>query len=121
MGLKIGVEEASFREKCLGELQGRANWTEAFLPLLDRYVTLTAMLTKLNVDIIEDEIQIEHTNKAGHKNYVTSPKWRMFLELNREANALAKELMLSPVNAPKKEINTRAKGFETGMKVTKTA
>jgi len=113
--------KAGFYDLCLAELKARSNWTETFLPMLDRYVTVTAMLNKLNRDIINDEIAIEHVNRAGHKNFVTSPKWRMFLELNREANALAKELMLSPVNAPKKENGGLKKGFDTGLKVSKSA
>ena len=117
----IEPDKGCFYENCLSELKSRDNWTEAFLPMLDRFVTLTAMLNKLNVGIIEDEITIEHVNKAGHKNYVTSPKWRMFLELNREANVLAKELMLSPINAPRGKVKDQVKGFDTGMKVNKTA
>lgn len=124
--MKEDIEKAEieikneFYGKCLAELTVRANWTEAFLPLLDRYVIITAMLEKLSIGIINDEITIEQTNNRGVKNMVTSPKWRMFLELNGEANSLAKELMLSPINAPKKELLGK-KGFDTGMKVSKTA
>ena len=105
-----------FYAKCLSELRSRPNWTEAFIPQLDRFVIITSKLSQLNAEIVNEEITVTHTNKADHTNKVTSPSWRMFLLLNREANALAKELKLSPVSAPVTERKGK-KGFDTGMKV----
>ena len=101
--MDLKAEFGDFYDKCLSDLKARGNYSETFLPLLDRYVTLTAMLVKLNLAIVDDEIAIEHVNRAGHKNEVTSPKWRMFLHLNKEANMLARELGLSPSTAPVKD------------------
>lgn len=108
-----------FYNVCLAELKARADYTEAYLPLLERYVTITNKLTALNSNIIDDEVTVEHTNKADHKNQASSPKWRMFLALNGEANKLAKELRLSPISAPVKVVKKEKKGFDLtgGMKV----
>lgn len=105
---------------CLKELMSRPDWSEAYIPLLERYVTITNKLTKLNTDIIDKDVIVEHTNKAGHTNDATAPDWRMFIMLNREANALAKELKLSPISAPVGMGKTdKKKGFDLGktMKV----
>ena len=111
---RIGIEAENddFFQRCLSELKARDNYTDAFLPLLQRYVTLTAMLTKLNIGIIEEEAIIEFTNKAGHTNQATSPKWRMFVLLNKEANQLARQLKLCPESAPRKDMPRAKKGFD---------
>jgi hypothetical protein len=115
---RLDADFDDFYNVCLTELRGRANYTEAFLPMLDRYVMLTIKLAKLNSEIVDYEIVVDHTNKADHKNQASSPAWRMFLALNREASMLAKELGLSPISAPKTEKKTEKKGFNlTGMKV----
>lgn len=109
-----------FYNTCLADLKARANYTDAFLPMLERYVTLTAKLSKLNSEIVDEELTVDHTNKAGKTNQVSSPSWRMFLSLNREASTLAKELGLSPISAPKNDGGKKEKkGFDlTGkMKV----
>lgn len=106
-----------FYAKCLDELKARPNWTEAFIPQLDRFVTITSKLAKLNAAIVDEEVTIDHTNKAGHTNQASSPAWRMFLMLNREANALARELKLSPDSAPTSQKAGGKKGFETGSKM----
>lgn len=109
-----------FYNECLAQLKSRPNYTDAFIPLLERYVTLTATLSKLNLEIVNEEITVEHTNKVKAKNEASSPKWRMFLALNVEANKLADQLGLSPKTAPISE-KVKKKGFELGsMKVSKT-
>lgn len=115
---RFDAEFDDFYNKCLAELKSRQNYTDAFLPQLERYVTITAKLSKLNSDLIDEEITVEHTNKAGHKNEVTSPKWRLFISLNDEANKLAAHLKLSPATAPVKEQKGK-KGFDlsNNMKV----
>lgn len=118
--MKFDTEFDDFYRDCLAELRGRENYTDAFLPLLERYVTITATLSKLNAEIIDESITISHTNKAKKKNQVTSPKWRMFIMLNREANALAKDLKLSPISAPPAVVKEKKKGFDLSpMKVAK--
>jgi hypothetical protein len=107
-----------FYASCLAELKARPNWTEAFIPLLERYATLTSKLNDLNSKIIDEEIIVNHTNKNDHTNQASSPSWRMFLALNSEANKLAKQLGLSPDSAPVKQAKEK-KGFNLGgeMKV----
>jgi hypothetical protein len=118
---RMDAEFDDFYNVCLAELKARPNYTDAFLPILDRYVMLTVKLGKLNSEIVDSEIVVEHINKKDHKNEASSPAWRMFLALNREASMLAKELGLSPVSAPKTEKKGDKKRFELGgeMKVSK--
>lgn len=118
---RFDVEFEGFYNKCLAELKSRANWSEAFIPMLERYVTLTAKLAQLNVGIVGDEVEVEHTNKADHTNKATSPKWRMFLLLNKEASQLAKDLQLTPGTAPTvQDKGKKKKGFDlTPMKIAK--
>jgi hypothetical protein len=121
MKQRLDTEFDEFYNTCLKELKARPNFTDAFLPILERYVTITVALQKLNSDIVDEEFTVDHTNKAKATNKATSPAWRMFLMLNREANALAKQLELSPDNAPASGLKKK-KGFDLGeMKVTKTA
>jgi len=114
---RFSTEFDDFYNTCLLELKGRANYTAAFIPMLERYVTITAMLTKLNNEIIDEEVTIEHTNKAKETNEVSSPKLRMFIMLNKEANQLAKDLELSPSTAPVNSGKEKKKGFELGSKM----
>lgn len=111
-----------FYGQCLSELKARANWSESFIPILDRYVIITNKLSDLTAQIVDEQITVEHTNKNSHTNKATSPHWRMFLLLNREATLLGNELKLTPKSAPILEVKEKKKGFELGeMKVTKTA
>lgn len=113
--MRFGDEFNAFYDQCLTELKARSNWSESFVPMLERYVTITAKLSKLNEDLVDEEITVKHTNRAEKTNEVTSPKWRMFLALNREATALADKLELSPSSAPVKTAGKEVKGgFETG-------
>ena len=113
-------EFEAFYDECLAELKGRDDWTEAYLPMLERYVFITMKANKLGADIAQEEVTVSHTNKANATNQVTSPKWRMFLLLGKESSALARELRLSPVNAPTGSRRKEKKGFDTGMKVNKS-
>lgn len=115
---RFDAEFDEFYSKCLAELKARPNWSEAFIPQLERFVTITAKLSKLNSELVNEEISVEHTNKAGHKNEATSPKWRMFLALDDQANKLAVHLKLSAATAPVKEQKGK-KGFDlsNSMKV----
>ena len=112
----IDAEFDDFYAKCLKELQSRDNWTEAFIPLLDRYVTLTIKLGELNSAIVDKEVVQDHTNKAKEKNTVSSAEWRMFLALNAEANKLARQLKLCPETAPKSVVEKKATGASRFMK-----
>jgi hypothetical protein len=117
---RFDAEFDDFYNQCLAELRGRSNYSEAFIPILERYVTITAKLSKLNSEIVDEEVTVQHTNKADHTNQATSPKWRMFLALNREACMLADKLKLSPATAPSEAgKNKPKKGFNLGgeMKV----
>lgn len=109
-----------FYDKCLAELKARNNYTEAFIPILERYVTITATLSKLNGEIVDEELTTEHTNKAKETNQVSNPKWRMFLALNKEALQLAKELELSPSSAPV-SVTQKKKSFDLGGDKMKVA
>jgi len=111
-----------FYRTCLQELQSRNDYTEAYLPMLERYVTITNKLATLNSEIVDEEVIVQHTNKADHTNQASSPKWRMFLALNSEANKLAKDLKLSPISAPRiSERKKDKKGFELGGDKMKVA
>jgi hypothetical protein len=110
---RFDAEFDDFYSKCLTELKGRTNYTEAFIPILERYVTITAKLSKLNSEIVDEEITVQHTNKAGKTNEASSPAWRMFLALNREATQLAEKLELTPGTAPvKTDKDDKKKGFD---------
>lgn len=117
--MAFGEEFEGFYETCLTELKSRENFSESWLPQLERYVTITATLAKLNSELVNESMTVKHTNKAEKTNEVSSPKWRMFICLNKEANALAKELGLTPSTAPKSSKKEKVKGFELGMRVAK--
>jgi hypothetical protein len=106
--MKFEGNEALFYEKCLSELKARHESTDAFLPMLDRYVFLTMKAERLAEKIADEEVIIQHTNKADHTNEASSPRWRMYLALNKEAIALGRELQLSPASVPK--IKEKKKG-----------
>lgn len=111
-------EYLTFYEQCLGELQARKDWTEAYVPMLERYVLISIKAQQLGVEIVDSEVSVEHTNKAKQTNKVTSPDWRMFLALNKEAALLARELKLSPANAPSAGSKKQEKkGFDLGNKM----
>jgi len=114
---RFDAEFDDFYNTCLAQLKARPNYTDAFIPMLERYVTITSKLTKLNSEIIDEEVTVEHTNKANATNTASSPKLRMFLMLNREANQLAKELELSPATAPVGGKNEKKKGFDLDNKM----
>ncbi len=105
---------ADFYEVCLKELMSRPNWNDSFVPMLERYVTMTSKLQELNAAIVDAEVVTDHTNNQGATNKATSPLWRMFLMLNGEANKLAKQLELSPDNCPVPAGKVAKKGFELG-------
>jgi hypothetical protein len=105
-------EFEAFYNECLSDLKARDNFSESFIPMLERYVTLTALLSKLNAEIVDEQVVVEHTNKANNKNQASSPKLRMFLALDSQANALARELKLSPATAPVVTKKDKKKGFD---------
>lgn len=111
-----------FYQTCLRELKDRNDYTDAYLPMLERYVTITNKLGALNSEIVDEEVIVNHTNKSDHTNQASSPKWRMFLALNSEANKLAKDLKLSPISAPRSsERKKEKKGFDLGGDKMKVA
>lgn len=116
--VRFDAEFDDFYNKCLAELKARPNYTDAFVPILERYVTITSKLAKLNSEIIDEELTIDHTNKAQKTNQVSNPAWRMFLALDDQASKLAAQLKLSPATAPVSEKKGK-KGFDLGnnMKV----
>lgn len=118
--MRFSAEFDDFYNKCLKELRARPNWTEAFIPMLDRYVMLTAKLNQLNEKLVDQAVIHEHTNKADKTNTVSNPEWRMFLALNKEANALAKDLELSPSTAPVLQSKEK-KGFNLKEPVMKAS
>lgn len=109
-----------FYEDCLAELQKRPDFNPAYIPILERYVFVTMKMARISEQISDQEAVVQHTNKAGHTNEATSPHWRMYLALNKEAIALGKELKLSPASAPPVTAKPeKKKGFDLsgGMKV----
>jgi hypothetical protein len=117
---KLNEEFEAFYDQCLAELKSRPNFSEAYLPMLERYVLISMKAAKLGTDIVDDEVTVDHTNKVKATNQATSPKWRMFILLNKEASALARELKLSPVSAPPKAAAKKEKkGFDLKMKVAR--
>lgn len=108
-----------FYDKCLTELKSRANYSDTWLPVLDQYVFNLVTIEALMKEIESESVAVDHTNKAGHTNAATAPKWRMYLELTKAAQALAKDLKLNPATAPVM-VQAKKKGFELGqMKVAK--
>ena len=114
--MRFSDEFQEFYDKCLSELQARDNYTDAFIPMLERYVTMSATLSRINAELVDEKLTTEHTNRAEKTNQVSNPKWRVFLALNREAIVLAKELQLSPATAPKSIVQTK-KGFKLDGKM----
>jgi hypothetical protein len=110
-------EYQEFYDACLKALKAHGNFNESYLPMLDRYVFITMKVAQLGAEIAEEEVVVEHTNKAEKTNTVTSPKWRMFMALDMQANLLAKNLRLSPATAPKSVKKMKAKGFDTEGKM----
>jgi hypothetical protein len=118
---RFNAEFEGFYNTCLAELKARPNYTEAWIPQLERFVTITAKLVELNAEIVDTEVEVDHTNKAGKTNKVTSPAWRMFIALDSQANALADKLKLSPHTAPAGTKKPEKKGFDLApMTVKKT-
>lgn len=92
--------DRDFYKTCLSQLKERPDYTDAYLPILERYVFVTMKVARLAEQISDEEVTVEHTNKADHTNQATSPKWRMFLALDIQAGNLAKQLRLNPISAP---------------------
>lgn len=113
-------KKKDFYDKCLTDLKSRANYSDSWLPILEQYVFNIMEAAKLMKEIENESVDVEHTNKAGHTNKMSSPKWRMYFELTRSAAALAKDLQLNPSTAPVNPTKTKKKGFDlTPMKVLK--
>lgn len=120
--MKFSGEFGAFYKKCLSELKTRPDWTEAYLPMLERYVFITMKAAALGQEIEDEEVEVtsEHTNRAKETNEVTSPKWRMYLLLDKQSNTLARELKLSPINAPVVQVKEEEdEGFDTSLKIAK--
>lgn len=106
------MDYQTFYDQCLEDLKLMHNYSDSFIPMLKRYCTLTCRLSKLMEEILSEEVSVSHTNKAKATNQVTSPKWRMFIALNKEAAALARELRLSPNSAPYLQKTIEPKGTD---------
>jgi hypothetical protein len=118
---RFDAEFDDFYNTCLTELKSQPNWSEAMLPQLERFVTITIKLKKLNTEIVDQELTVQHTNKADKTNTVSNPAWRMFLQLDEQANKLADKLKLSMTTAPiDSSKGKEKKGFDlTPMKLAK--
>lgn len=118
--MAFNKEFEAFYDQCLTELKSRNDYTDAYLPILERYVLVTMKAASVGAEIVEEEVVVDHTNKAKQTNQASSPKLRMFFELNNHANILATQLRLSPNSAPPNSAKKKEKkGFDlTGnMKV----
>lgn len=94
--MKTHLAFNDFYKICLAELKSRQNYTEAYLPQLERFVMLTIKTEQVATEILKEDLVSTYTNRGKQKNKVVNPKIRIFFELNRECNALAGALCLSP-------------------------
>jgi hypothetical protein len=116
--IEFNKDYQEFYDQCLAELQARQDYTECYLPILERYVLVTMKAAITGAEIVDEEVVIDHTNKAKATNKASSPKLRMFFELNNQANILATQLKLSPASAPPASAKKKkGKGFDLNMKV----
>lgn len=116
--MAFSKEFEGFYDECLAELKSRNDYTDAYLPILERYVLVTMKAATVGSEIAEEEVVVEHTNKAKQTNTASSPKLRMFFELNNHANILANQLRLSPNSAPPNSAKKKEKkGFDLGGKM----
>ena len=103
---------ATFYKKCLSILETRDGFNDSYLPLLERYVFVTQKMAKVSDEIYSEETTIKQTNTKDHTNEVSNPKMRIFVLLNKESLALAKELQLTPASLKNKVTATKEKkGF----------
>lgn len=115
--MELKDEYLEYYETCLKALKAQGNYNESYLPMLERYVFTTMKAAELAGQIADEETVVEHENNRGKTNTVTSPKWRMFIALDMQANLLAKNLRLSPATAPKSTKTKKEKAFDTDSKM----
>ncbi len=116
--MNFSKEYLDFYELCLHELKSRKGYTDAYLPMLERYVLITMKVAEVGEEIVDEEVIVKHTNKAKETNDASSPKLRMFILLSQQASLLAKDLKLSPIAAPAIASKKKAeKGFTTDSKM----
>lgn len=87
-----------FYKKCLKTLESRIAFDESCLPLLERYVFVNRKMEDVQDKMAGQDATVEHTNNDGHKNMASNPLMRVFVILNKESLALAKELQLTPAS-----------------------
>lgn len=103
---------AIFYQKCLKTLESRDGFNDSYLPLLERYVFVTQKMASVADSIATEEATISQTNTKDHTNEVSNPKMRIFVLLNKESLALAKELQLTPAAMKvKPKAKEEKKGF----------
>lgn len=110
---------AIFYKKCLSVIETREGFNDSYLPLLERYVFVTQKMAKVADEMAEAETTIKQTNTKDHTNEVSNPMMRIFVLLNKESLALAKELQLTPASLktkPKSKEETK-KGFKLDGKM----
>ncbi len=103
---------ALFYKNCLKTLESRDGFDESYLPLLERYTFCNKKIAEVSDDIAREEASIKQTNTKDHTNEVSNPKMRIFVLLNKESLALAKELQLTPASLKNKVTQSKEKkGF----------
>lgn len=113
---------AHFYNRCKKTLESRDGYDESALPMLERYVFVTQKLAKVSDEIYSEETTIKQTNTKDHTNEVSNPKMRIFVLLNKESIALAKELQLTPASLKSKPTSkNKKKGFDLKNPVMKAS
>lgn len=105
-------------EKCLNQLRSRTDFNEECEEMLCDYVFLTKRIAELRNEMSDAAPTVKHTNKADRTNDVSNPLVRVFVILNKERLALAKELQLTPASTKgvKKVEAEQPKGVERFLK-----
>ncbi len=104
---------ATFYKKCLSVLETREGFNDSYVPLLERYVFVTQKMSVVADEMAIAETTIKQTNTQNHTNEVSNPMMRIFVLLNKESLALAKELQLTPASLKAKlqPAKEKPKGF----------
>lgn len=103
---------AIYYKQCLRTLESRAGFDESYTTLLERYVFVNMKLSDISERMYVAEATITHVNNKDKTNEASNPLMRVFVILNKESLALAKELQLTPASLKGKATVTKEKkGF----------